>query len=330
VQRSAACGCAPMARWRAAADGDGSMNGSGCARVSRCLAFIERPVLPSAVAASPARAAPVGWHRPTLDIAEPTWASATSLDRCRQRRPSAGWVCRRRRSWEPRSIGPVVRQGALRRGACLRWVCAATSATQAPQGGTRAPRPAKRNLSVREIYATAMGVLGTVLAITSVLPLDVLGAVLLCVAEVAMLVGLFLHLPATPQHSSSIKFGYVATATSAAFALPFAAVRVFPAPHPYASVPYNLYNGIDVREGLKVRRARGHCWIGSIVDWSRNDAWRCMKGHNIQDPCFESPSVREEVVCSRDPWTSEVLVLDLTEPLPRQYANELSVMTGHP
>jgi hypothetical protein len=57
----------------------------------------------------------------------------------------------------------------------------------------------------------------------------------------------------------------------------------------------------------------GKCWTNSLAVW-REDAWRCMVGNAIYDPCFSSG---ESVICGASPVTSTVsFLLTLTEPLP--------------
>lgn len=59
----------------------------------------------------------------------------------------------------------------------------------------------------------------------------------------------------------------------------------------------------------------GKCWTGSIAS-PRPDAWRCMIGNGIFDPCFQSPNGKF-VVCDPNPARGEPgFRLNLTEPLP--------------
>ncbi|MDR3566892.1 MAG: hypothetical protein P4L43_02575 [Syntrophobacteraceae bacterium] len=59
----------------------------------------------------------------------------------------------------------------------------------------------------------------------------------------------------------------------------------------------------------------GYCWTGSIaVD--RPDAWRCMAGNGIFDPCFTGKD-KGFVVCDPDPAKSDPgMRMKLTRPLP--------------
>jgi hypothetical protein len=61
---------------------------------------------------------------------------------------------------------------------------------------------------------------------------------------------------------------------------------------------------------------KGSCWTGSIAASYRPDAWRCMEGNGIYDPCFSLPD-QKAVVCDANPPEGKAgFKLDLTEPLP--------------
>jgi hypothetical protein len=60
----------------------------------------------------------------------------------------------------------------------------------------------------------------------------------------------------------------------------------------------------------------GYCWRGSIAAPYRMDAWRCMEGNAIHDPCFELMD-KQAVVCGANPVKGEKgFRLNLTKPLP--------------
>jgi hypothetical protein len=54
-----------------------------------------------------------------------------------------------------------------------------------------------------------------------------------------------------------------------------------------------------------------------LSNQNRLDAWRCITGNIILDPCFDSaardPNI---VVCADSPWAHSAVLLRLTEPLP--------------
>lgn len=67
---------------------------------------------------------------------------------------------------------------------------------------------------------------------------------------------------------------------------------------------------------------RGHCWTGSLAA-ARRDAWRCMSGNYIYDPCFSSKSARGIVLCpATGPWSSAAIKMRLTKNLPSGYGNK--------
>jgi hypothetical protein len=59
--------------------------------------------------------------------------------------------------------------------------------------------------------------------------------------------------------------------------------------------------------------ALGSCWEGSIAV-NRSDAFRCMTGNNISDPCFVRDT--KSVACPDIPTADRGLVIKLTTPLP--------------
>ena len=73
--------------------------------------------------------------------------------------------------------------------------------------------------------------------------------------------------------------------------------------------------------GLRVTKTlHGSCFSGSI-GLPRPDAWRCMAGNFILDPCLESPlGPRMPLVCMT--YTGEAAVrFVLTKPLPKKFEN---------
>lgn len=70
---------------------------------------------------------------------------------------------------------------------------------------------------------------------------------------------------------------------------------------------------------IGVRSKSGYCWTGSLTT-TRRDAWRCLVGNYIYDPCFSSASAHGVVVCPGLQMNSGVEIW-LTRGLPRPYAN---------
>jgi hypothetical protein len=79
--------------------------------------------------------------------------------------------------------------------------------------------------------------------------------------------------------------------------------------------PFNL----DGSATVHVHEAGGYCWTGSLAT-PRRDAWRCLEGNSILDPCFSSAEVAGAVVCPNIGMINGT-ELNLTKPLPRRDAN---------
>jgi len=60
--------------------------------------------------------------------------------------------------------------------------------------------------------------------------------------------------------------------------------------------------------------ASGYCWTDSLATGAA-DAYRCMQGNSIHDPCFAAGPHSTSVACFLDPW-HPVTILRLTKPLP--------------
>ena len=66
------------------------------------------------------------------------------------------------------------------------------------------------------------------------------------------------------------------------------------------------------------RAVAGSCWTRSIAAPTRRDAYRCMRGNSIYDPCFV-PKQGGVAVCDVDPVTNgRGFALRLTKPLPNE------------
>jgi hypothetical protein len=63
-------------------------------------------------------------------------------------------------------------------------------------------------------------------------------------------------------------------------------------------------------------RESGSCWTSSIAS-QRSDAYRCMVGNSIHDPCFMLSA--NSVACPTDPAANTGVVISLTKPLPAQH-----------
>jgi hypothetical protein len=71
--------------------------------------------------------------------------------------------------------------------------------------------------------------------------------------------------------------------------------------------------------GIHVDRTlRGSCFAGSI-GMPRPDAWRCMVGNEILDPCLQAPEGAAPLICLSG---SQVIRLNLTKALPFAMRNK--------
>jgi hypothetical protein len=79
---------------------------------------------------------------------------------------------------------------------------------------------------------------------------------------------------------------------------------------------FTPYSAAGVLTASVAARGTGQCWTGSIVV-PVADAYRCLVGNDIADPCFAPPrpSTPLTVACLPDPW-SGARVVTLTQPLP--------------
>jgi hypothetical protein len=67
----------------------------------------------------------------------------------------------------------------------------------------------------------------------------------------------------------------------------------------------------------------GSCYIGSIAA-ARDDAWRCISGNILYDPCFSSAMAKGIVLCVVAPWQRSGVKMKLTKKLPKPYAGKPS------
>lgn len=78
-------------------------------------------------------------------------------------------------------------------------------------------------------------------------------------------------------------------------------------------------------------RVSGSCWTASLASGSRSDAWRCMSGNSIYDPCFVGFVGSDQVAaCLSSPWSSDVVLLSLSGPLPGDAKRPPNILDGPP
>ena len=73
-----------------------------------------------------------------------------------------------------------------------------------------------------------------------------------------------------------------------------------------------------IPDTLPTVKKQGYCWVNSVAHPYRADAWRCIVGDEIFDPCFSSAK-NDFVFCQPDPadQNSAFLITPLTRPLPK-------------
>jgi hypothetical protein len=79
--------------------------------------------------------------------------------------------------------------------------------------------------------------------------------------------------------------------------------------------------------GLAVtQQVNGTCFTRSLASPSRPDAWRCMAGNGLMDPCYQRIMGDEkQLACPvGGPWPANVVLLTLTQPLPQEDRKEPS------
>jgi hypothetical protein len=71
----------------------------------------------------------------------------------------------------------------------------------------------------------------------------------------------------------------------------------------------NLRHDFTVSE-----KVTGYCWVRSLAT-DRPDAWRCMAGNDIYDPCFSQSASSKTAACMKGPFSKDVVLMRLTKPL---------------
>ena len=79
---------------------------------------------------------------------------------------------------------------------------------------------------------------------------------------------------------------------------------------------FHAFKDGRVAPGVHVlRNAKGYCWTTSDLE-SRRYTWRCFERNLILDPCFSPTRHASFALCPSEPWSENVLRLQLTRPLP--------------
>jgi hypothetical protein len=123
-------------------------------------------------------------------------------------------------------------------------------------------------------------------------------------------------------HGTTWRGGLVALSVVLAGSAPLATAAP---PHPQTQVRIvTLFDGHGrLNPGRRLLSfATGTCGSGSIAA-ERANAWRCIAGNALMDPCFVDPSGRFPLLlCLPAPWATSAVLFRLTAPLPRQDANQ--------
>jgi hypothetical protein len=83
---------------------------------------------------------------------------------------------------------------------------------------------------------------------------------------------------------------------------------------PVQIIPTNVIRFLPP-EILPAEQKSGYCWVSSIAEPFRTDAFRCMVGNLIYDPCF-STIQKGFVYCQTNTDSSTGFLIKLTKPLP--------------
>ena len=103
--------------------------------------------------------------------------------------------------------------------------------------------------------------------------------------------------------------------TALAVALLSAAVTPAQGVTPTKVVIFAPWSSSGLRAGFRVAsKVHGSCWIHSIAR-NRADAWRCMAGNDIYDPCFAGSPQKNIVACPEGPFSNDVVLLHDAKPL---------------
>jgi hypothetical protein len=90
---------------------------------------------------------------------------------------------------------------------------------------------------------------------------------------------------------------------------------------------FEPWNGDRLWPALRVSGTLiGSCFAGSLAV-NDPDAWRCLSGDRLLDPCFAPPESRLHELACGSPW-SDITLLRLDAPLPRDAANHAAGPTA--
>jgi hypothetical protein len=177
-----------------------------------------------------------------------------------------------------------------------------------------------RGLDLRDMFGTILGIAGTAIAVTQLTSLARPAEIALIIIETALITSIFVILPPKEERLQRVrkntrKSEKVALVSVAAIAvlLWIGAGHFFPMSN---TAPMRTFDPFtldgNIQPYFHVKPVAGHCWELSPLD-RRPDAWRCISGNQVYDPCFDDGS--DFVACAANPWTSEITRINLTSPL---------------
>lgn len=94
---------------------------------------------------------------------------------------------------------------------------------------------------------------------------------------------------------------------------------------------YRPFGEADQQAPIIVQKeVAGQCWQQS-QRIKREDAWRCMVGEVIYDPCFVKPfGSHKEAICPQSPWIGASVKINLLSALDNSQHAELDMSEAYP
>jgi hypothetical protein len=101
----------------------------------------------------------------------------------------------------------------------------------------------------------------------------------------------------------------------------FLAVPALASATPTRAVVYHAFTSSGKPAYRVGRTLRGSCFSGA-QSVNRDDAWRCISGNALFDPCFSSTQAKGIVLCPSTPFSSSMVEIKLTKRLPTGMADK--------
>lgn len=85
----------------------------------------------------------------------------------------------------------------------------------------------------------------------------------------------------------------------------------------------------QLRQGYTVAvKAKGSCFNNALTT-NRSDAWRCVIGNDIYDPCFSGAARATVLACAEDPFSRRLVLLSLQKPISTEDAATTDMLQPH-